>query len=110
MAAEWAVIEIELVPDLVVYGLRNANGTRRSQGLEPGSDVDAVAKDVITVNDHVTKIDADPQLETALRRDRIVDRPRRPLHLDGAIQRVNDARKIRQQAVARGAYDPPTVG
>ena len=31
------------------------------------------------------------------------------LHLDGAVQRVDDARKIRQQAVARGADDPPAM-
>ena len=28
------------------------------------------------------------------------------LHLDGTVQRVDDARKISQQAVARGANDP----
>jgi hypothetical protein len=32
-----------------------------------------------------------------------------PLHLDGAIQRVDDARKIRQHAVARGTDDPSTL-
>ena len=30
---------------------------------------------------------------------------RRPLHFDGAVQRIDDARKIRQQAVAGGADD-----
>ena len=34
----------------------------------------------------------------------------RPLHLDGAIQRVDDTRKIRQKAVARRADDPPAMG
>jgi hypothetical protein len=32
-----------------------------------------------------------------------------PLHLDGASQRINNARKVGQQAVARGADDPPAM-
>ena len=40
---------------------------------------------------------------------RVVDGARGPLHLDGAIQRVDDARKIRQQAVAGRTDDPSAV-
>jgi hypothetical protein len=39
------------------------------------------------IDDHVAKIDADPQLETALRRQRVVEPARGPLHLDGAQRR-----------------------
>ena len=109
MVAERAVIEIELVPDLVVHGLRDADGAGLGERLEPGGDVDAVAKDVVAVDDDVAEIDADPQLETALGRDRGVDRARGALHLDSATQRVDDARKIRQQAVACRADDPPAM-
>ena len=109
MAAERAVIEIELVPDLVVDGLRNADGAGLGERLEPGGDVDAIAEDVVAVDDHVAEIDADPQLETALGWDGVVDGARGALHLDGATQRVDDARKIRQQAVACGADDPPAM-
>ena len=70
MAAERTVIEIELVPDLVVDGLRNADRAGLGERLEPGGDVDAVAKDVVAVDDHIAEIDPDPQLETALGRER----------------------------------------
>ena len=109
MAAKRAVIEIELIPDLVVYGLRDADGAGLSERLQPGCDVDAIAKDVIAIDDHVAEIDPDPQFEPALRRDRVVDRARAPLHFDGAVQRIDDARKIRQQAVARRADYPATL-
>ena len=109
MAAERVVIEIELVPDLLVDGLGDANGARLGERLEPGGDVDAIAKDVVAIDDHVAKIDTDPELETPFRRDGVVDGTRCSLHLDGAVQRVDDARKIRQQAVARGADDPSAV-
>src|ERR1700730_19179914 len=85
MAAKRAAIEIELVPDLLVDRLRNADGTRLGERLEPGSDVDAIAENVVAVDDDVAEIDPDPQLETALSGDRVVDRTRRSLHLDRAV-------------------------
>src|SRR5215469_1755970 len=99
MAAERAVVEIELVPDLFVDRPGNAYRAWLRERLEPGGDVDPVAEDIIAVNYHIAEVDADPKLETALRRQRVIDRARGPLHFDGAVQRIDDARKIRQQAV-----------
>ena len=109
MSAERAVIEIELIPDVLVHGVRDANSARLRQCLEPGGDVDSVTENIVAVDDHVPEIDADPQLEPALRQDRIVDRTRGALHLDRAVQRVDDARKICQQAVAGRADDPSAM-
>ena len=109
MVAKRAVVEIELVFDLLVNGLRDANGARLRERLEPGCDVDAVTENVIAVDDDVAEIDADAQLETALRRDGVVEGARSSLHLDGAVQRIDDAGEIRQQAVARRADDPPVM-
>src|SRR5438105_7806194 len=72
-------------------------------------DVDAVAEDVVAVDDDVAEIDADPQFEASFRRDRVIDGARCPLHLDGAIQRVDNARKVRQQAVRCRADDPSAM-
>ena len=109
MAAERPVIEVELIPDLVVDRLRNAHRAGFGQRLEPGSDVDAVSEDIVAVDDHVAKIDADPQFETPFRRKRIVEQSRGLLHLDSAAERVDDAGKIRKQAVAGSADDPPAM-
>src|SRR5262249_3210331 len=73
VGSERPVIESELVPDLVVYGLRDADRAGLGERLEPGGDVDAVAKDIVAVDDHVAEIDADPQLQPTLKWDRIVD-------------------------------------
>ena len=59
MGAERAVIESELVPDMVVYGLRNADRARLGKGLDPGGDVNPTAKDVVAVDNHVAQIDTD---------------------------------------------------
>jgi len=109
VGAERTIIEIELALDLVVNGLRDANGAGLGERLEPGGDVDAVAKDVVTVDDDIAEIDTNPQLQAALGRGRVVYRTRGPLHLDGATQRVDDARKIRQHAVAGRADDPAAM-
>ncbi len=66
MSAERAVIEIELVPDVLVDGVRNADSAGLRQCLEPGGDVDPVTENIVAVDDHVAEIDADPQLEPAL--------------------------------------------
>ena len=56
MRPERPVIEIELVFDLVVNGLRNADGAGLGESLEPGGDVDAIAEDVVAVDDDVATI------------------------------------------------------
>jgi len=100
MAAKWAVVEIELVPYLVVDGVRNANRTGLGERFEPRGDVYAIAEDIVAIDDDVAEIDPDPQLETTLRRDGLIDRKCGALHLDGAAERVDHTRKIGQQAVA----------
>ena len=85
MATERMVIEIELVLDLLVDSLGDANGAGLGERLEPGGDVDAIAKDVVAIDDHVAEIDTDPEFETTFGRDRVVDGTRRSLHLDGAV-------------------------
>src|SRR5215472_4566346 len=81
MAAKRAVSEIELVFDLIVNCLRNAHRAGFGQRLEPGGDIDAITEDIVTVDDYIAEIDADPQFEPALARDRVVDGARGPLHL-----------------------------
>jgi hypothetical protein len=73
MAAEWMVIEIELIPHVLVNSVGDANGAWPGKSLEAGGDVDAITEDLAAVDDHVAEIDTDPEFETPVRRDRIVD-------------------------------------
>ena len=73
MAAERMVIEIELIPDLLVNSVGDANGAGLGESLEACSDVNAITEDVAAIDDHVAEIDTDPELETPVRRDGIVD-------------------------------------
>jgi hypothetical protein len=104
------VIEIELIPDLLVNSVGDANGAGAGESLEAGGDVDAVTEDVSAINDHVAEIDTDSEFETPVGRDGVVDGASRSLDLDGAVERVDNTRKIRKKAVPRRADDPPATG
>jgi hypothetical protein len=109
MAAERAVPECQLVPDLLVDGVRNADGTGSGEAFQPGRNVDAVAEDVVAIHNDVAEIDTNPQLKAALRYNPFVGTAGRPLHFDGTAQRVNDAGKLGQHTVAGGPNDAPAI-
>src|SRR5581483_12404358 len=51
----------ELVPDLLVGGARDADAAGFAQRLQPRGDVDAVAENVVAVDDDVADIDPDAE-------------------------------------------------
>src|SRR5207248_440131 len=67
--------------------------------------VDAVAIEVVALDDHVTEVDADAQLDAAVGRDTGVVLGDRLLHFDRAAHRIDDAGKFHQQVVAGGLDD-----
>ena len=79
------------------------------QALEPGGDVDAVAEDVVVLDDHVAEIDADPELDPAGRRHVGVALGHPALDLGGALDGLDDARELDQHAIAAGLDDPALV-
>ena len=79
------------------------------QGFDPRGDVDAVAIEIVALDDHVAEIDADAQFDAVVRRDACVPLGHRLLHRDGAAHRIDDAGKFNQQAVAGGLDDAAPV-
>jgi hypothetical protein len=79
------------------------------QRLDPGGDVDAVAVEVVALDDHVAEIDADAQFDAVGRRDAAVALGHRLLHRDRAAHRIDDAGELDQQAVAGGLDDAALV-
>jgi hypothetical protein len=66
------------------------------QGLDPRGDVDAVAIEIVALDDYVAEIDANAQLDTTVRRDTGVALGHRLLHRDRAAHRIDDAGKLYQ--------------
>jgi len=99
----------ELVANLVAHHPRDADAPGLGQCLQPGSDIDPVAEDVVAVDDHVAEIDADPECDALVLGYVGLTVDHCPLHLDSATDRIDDAREVDQHPVAGGLDDPPVV-
>ncbi len=78
-------------------------------GLQARRDIDAVAQDVVAVDDDVTQIDADPELDRLLG-PRLVEGRHGALDGDRTIDCVDGAGKFYQCPVAHFLDDPPAMG
>jgi len=54
---------------VVAHRSRNADPTRLGEGFESGRDIDAVAENVVGLDDDVAEIDPDPEPDAALVRN-----------------------------------------
>src|SRR6516162_8591905 len=99
----------ESVADMVADGARDADPARRRERLHPGSDIYAVAEDVVLFYDHVAEIDADAEPDPALFGyvRLTVDHP--ALHLDRAPHDIHHARELGKKAVTGVLYDAATM-
>ena len=61
------------------------------------------------LNDHISQVDPDAELDPLLRRSACIALDHSPLDLDRAPHRINNTGKIRQEAVAGVLYDPAPV-
>ena len=84
---------------------RDADTARFRQPLQPCRDIDAVAIDVVAVDDHVAEIDTDAENDALVLGDTGIAVDHRPLDLARAPDCIDDARKFHQHAVACGLDD-----
>ena len=108
MLAQVLEPETQFVANLVVHIARNENAPRFGESLQACRDVDAVAIDIVAVADDVADIDADAELNAALRRHLGIALGHASLHVDRAAHRIDYAREFQQQAVA-GRLDDAAV-
>jgi hypothetical protein len=80
----------------------DADAAGLGQTFKPGGDVDAVAKGVVTVDDDIADVDADPKLDALLWRDAGVPRCHLLLHFSSTAGCVHNAAELDQEAVAGG--------
>ncbi len=97
------------VAHVIVHRIGDEHPAGIGQRLDPCGDVDAVAIEVVALDDHVAEIDADAQFDAVVRRDTGVPLGHRLLHRDGTAHRIDDAGKFHQQAVAGGLDDAAPV-
>ena len=103
--AEIVDFEIEPLLDLTIGVLGKTDRARLGDAFKARGDVDAIAHQIaIALLDHVANMDADPKLDALLGRQARVALDHAGLHFDSAADRVYDAAKLNDRAVA-GALD-----
>ena len=97
------------VAHLIMNRIGDEHSAGIGQSLDPRRDVDAVAIEVVALDDHIAEIDADAHFDAAVPRDTRVPLGHRLLHFDGATHRIDDAGKFHQQPIAGGLDDAAMV-
>src|SRR5438477_152434 len=100
--------EVNFPGSVFVHPRRHANPTRFGQPFQTGGDIDAVAEDIAVLDDDISDIDADSELDPLRESDAGIPDGHPLLHLYGAAQRVYDAAKLDEETVAR-RFDQSTV-
>ena len=95
---------------MVVGGAGDGHAAGLGQRLHAVGDVDAVAVDVVALDDHVAEIDADAELNPLLGWRRGVALGLLLLDVDRAAQAHPPRWELDQQAVAHGLDQPATMG
>ncbi|HEX4193877.1 MAG TPA: hypothetical protein VHY80_12295 [Stellaceae bacterium] len=101
--------DIEFVAHLVAHDPADADPTGLGQGFEARSDIDAIAKDVVVVDNDVADIDADAELDAALGRHSDITLGHLALHLYCAAHRIHDAGKLDEQPIAHSLDEAPMM-
>src|SRR5215472_5209624 len=101
--------KMELVVHLIAHDAADADAPWLRQGFETRRDVDAVAIDVLVVNDNIAHVQTNPKLNTPLRRNLHIALGHLPLDIDSTAYTVDDTGKLDKHAVARRLDNAPAV-
>jgi hypothetical protein len=97
--------EIDFVADLVADDAADADPARLGQSFQPCRDIDAVAVNILLVDDDIAEIDADAEFDAALFGNTVIAQGQLALQLDSAAHRVDGAGELDQEPVAGGLHD-----
>ena len=95
--------------NLIAHRARDTDAAGVGDHFEARRHVDAVAKDVVVLDDDVAQIDADAELDPPRRRDVGVASRHPALNLGSAQHGVGDAAEFDQHTVAGGLDDAAMV-
>jgi len=101
--------DVELVAYLIAHNAVDANSARLGQRFKTRGDVDAIAENVVVLDDDVAEIDADTEYDPLILRRCSVPLGHPALHRDRAGDGLNDARELDQDAVTGGLDDAAFV-
>src|SRR5216683_1167263 len=109
LLASILVAQRELVSYLLIDSTGDADAAGVGEALEARGDVDAVAVDLLAIDHHVAKVDADAEFHPAVGWQFFALGPERGLNFDRALDRVHDTRELGEDAIARGVDEASMV-
>ena len=92
-----------------MHRARDRNATRLRDPFQSCSNIDAVAKDVVAVDDDIANMDADADFDPLVLRRAGTALTHGTLKLYSAPGRIYRTGKLDQQAVACGLHDAPAM-
>lgn len=99
--------EIEAGADMVAHRRRDRDAAGFRHGLRPCGDIDAVAEDIVVLDDDVAEVDADAKADAPVFRHIVIVPRRAALDVDGAGDRVDDAAEFGEQPIAEQLRSRP---
>ena len=101
--------DLDLAPNLPIGVIGYANAARLGNTLQPGSNVDAVAKDIVVIDDDIADMDTDPEFNPDILRDVGILRGHGALDFDRAAGGIDGAGEFHQHAVTGGLDDAASM-
>src|SRR5262245_1713696 len=102
-------LDFELVADLVTHHRRTGNAAGLRHRFEPGRQVDAIAVEIVAIDDDVADIDADAEFDLAIIGDPSIAIVHAGLNLDSTAHGVEHAAELDEEAVSHHLEDAPAV-
>jgi hypothetical protein len=101
--------EVELAADIFLNAPRDANATWLGQILHAGSDVDAVTVNIALVDDYVSDVDTDAELDSTIFGNGGVSLDHCALDFHGAAHSIDSACEFHQGTIPSGLDDAAAV-
>ena len=109
LLAQIGELNCDFAANLIIGRRREADAARFGDALKSCCDIDAVTKDVLTLDQNVSEINPDPIEHTPVLRNTVVALGHHRLHSYRAFDRIHHRRKLEQHAVSRGLDDPASI-
>src|SRR3977135_3216349 len=81
--------DIDLAADLTLRVVGDADPARLGDSFQPGCDIDAVAKNIVVVDDDIAEMDPDPEFDACVRNHAGVLRSHAALDFHRAAHRIH---------------------
>ena len=109
LLAQVSELDANLTLNLIVSRRRDAGATGLRDAFEPSRDIDAITKNVITLDQDVTEVNPDPEQHPAISGHPFVPLVHRGLHCYRAFDCIDYRGKLKQHAVTRGLDETTSV-